>query len=274
MRKIVLLLVCLMVFVSGLNVAFAEEAPIVIGGAMDVESLAMVESLSDVNEITYGGWTFWKGKLDDYPVVIARTEVGVTNAAASTTLAIEKFQPRVIINQGTSGGHDPRLHRYDIVLGEKTVNFGSFNSDRGEYGEGINAEEWKQREMTLRLDGEEIGFQWFESDPQLVDIAQRVNKKYTHGKIVEGTVGTADEWNRELDRIKWIHENYGTSVEEMETASVAQVARAYNIPFLSIRILSNSEIHDGEDFDPNAGIYCQEYTLEVARELIKEFKAN
>lgn len=271
-RNLVLMVVSLIILVLG-NVVLAEDAPIVIGGAMNVETLAMVEALSDVNETTYGGWTFWQGKLDDYPVVIAKTEVGITNAAASTTLAIEKFQPRVIINQGTAGGHDPELHRYDIVLGTETVNFGGFNSNFSDYGEGIKPEEWKQRPFTLRLDGEEIEFYSFESDPQLIEIAKKVKDNYTHGKIVEGIIGTADEWNRELDRIKWIHENYGTSAEEMETASVAQVARAYNIPFLGIRILSNNEIHD-ESFDPNAGIYCQEYVLEVTRELIKEFKAQ
>jgi len=53
----------------------------------------------------------------------------------------------------------------------------------------------------------------------------------------------------------------------METASAAQVAEAYGVPFLGIRILSNSEIHD-ERFDPKAGDYCQEYVLNVVKHLI------
>jgi nucleoside phosphorylase len=33
-------------------------------------------------------------------------------------------KPIAIINQGTSGGHDPDLHVYDIVLGKYTTNIG------------------------------------------------------------------------------------------------------------------------------------------------------
>ncbi len=39
------------------------------------------------------------------------------------------------------------------------------------------------------------------------------------GEVVEGTIGSADVWNNELDRIQFFHERYGTSVEEMEAAS-------------------------------------------------------
>lgn len=49
--------------------------------------------------------------------------------------------------------------------------------------------------------------------------------------MVEGTIGSADVWNNELDRIQFFHERYGTSVEEMEAASVAQIASQLNVPF-------------------------------------------
>ena len=45
---------------------------------------------------------------------------------------------------------------------------------------------------------------------------------YKNGKVVVGTIGTADQWNRELQRIKFIHERYGTSAEEMETVAGQQ----------------------------------------------------
>ena len=39
----------------------------------------------------------------------------MANAAAATALAIERFEPHAVLNQGTSGGHAPDLHRGDIV---------------------------------------------------------------------------------------------------------------------------------------------------------------
>ena len=47
------------------------------------------------------------------------------NTAAATAIAIEKYHPKAIINQGTSGGHDENLNVFDIVLGKRTTNIGS-----------------------------------------------------------------------------------------------------------------------------------------------------
>ncbi|MCY6369380.1 5'-methylthioadenosine/S-adenosylhomocysteine nucleosidase [Clostridium ganghwense] len=244
--------------------------PIVIQGAMDVETENMVKQLKNVEEITYGGWKFWKGTIDEFPVVVAKTEIGMTNAAASTLLAIEKFNPRAIINQGTSGGHDPALHRCDIVIGKKAVNFGSFRSEHSDYGQGIHSENWIPMDINVNVNGEMKEVKEFEGDAQLIKAAKSVANVYNKGKVVEGVIGSADQWNRELDRIKWINEKYGTSVEEMETASAAQIAKTYNVPFLGIRILSNSEVHN-EDYDRNSGEYCQQFVVEVTKTLIKEY---
>ncbi len=93
-------------------------------GAMDVEVETLVAALKDKQVLTVGSWTYWQGTLSGYPVVVSRTEVGLANAAAATTLAMERFQPRLVINQGTAGGHDPALHRGDIVIGTKSFNMG------------------------------------------------------------------------------------------------------------------------------------------------------
>lgn len=247
----------------------ASQRPIVIQGAMDVETQFLIEQLKDVEEINYGGWKFFKGSIDNYPIVIAKTEIGITNAAASTLLAIEKFNPSAIINQGTAGGHDPELHRFDIVVGQKSVNFGNVRTEHGDSGQGMQPENWIPMTLSININGESKEFENFEGDSKLIKTAMNVTDTYKNGKVVEGVIGSADQWNRELDRIKWINETYQTSVEEMETASAAQVAEAYNIPFLGIRILSNSEIHN-EEFDPAAGIYCQEYVLNVVKDLIKQ----
>jgi adenosylhomocysteine nucleosidase len=271
-KRLVALLLALVLVLSMTTGAFASESgprPIVIQGAMDIEVMDMVAALKDAKEITYGSWTFWSGTLEDYPVIVSRTEVGITNAAAATAIAIEKFNPCLIINQGTSGGHDPALHRYDIVLGKLSVNYGKFRSEHGDLGQGIQPEKWIPDNVSLRVDGEKVYFDGFKGDQEVFEIAERLAPSYEHGKVVVGVIGTADEWNRELDRIQWVHETYDSSVEEMETASSAQVAEAYKIPFLGIRILSNSEWH-GEEFDPKSASYCQEYTLEVVKAYINE----
>ncbi|MCG8530793.1 MAG: 5'-methylthioadenosine/S-adenosylhomocysteine nucleosidase [Desulfovibrionales bacterium] len=265
-RAVVVAMLCVSMAAS---VCFAAaKQPIVIQGAMDVETKAMVDQLSNVTEQVFGDWHFFTGELDGYPVVIAKTEIGMTNAAASTLLAIEKFDPAYIINQGTSGGHDPKLHRYDIVLGTTTVNIGAFRTNHGDVKAGVAPEKWIPMSVGFSEDEHSEKGSVLKGDAALLDTAKRVAGAHTKGQVVEGVIGSADQWNRELDRIRWIHEQYGTSVEEMETASAAQVARAYNVPFLGIRILSNSEWHDGETFDPQAGVDCQNYVMTVVKALI------
>lgn len=257
--------------IEAIQLVEAVRRPLLIQGAMDVETEIMMAVLENKEDVTLGAWKYTKGTLDGYPVVISRTRIGMTNAAASTVLAIEHFNPVAILNQGTAGGHDPALHKYDIVLGKEVVNMGAYKTNFVEKGKGIKPTEWIP--MTLEVmdveTGEAIELASFKGDEKLLEVANRVKDTYKKGKVVEGTIGSADEWNKEIDRILWLNKTLGTSAEEMETAAAAQIAETYNIPFLGIRILSNNEVHK-EMYDRTTGEDSQAFTLEVARTYIKD----
>lgn len=250
--------------------------PIIIQGALPVESEQMASKLSDVSVETIGGWKFWKGTYHGYPVIISKTRMGMSNSAAATAIAIERFQPVAIINQGTSGGHDPKLNVYDIVLGQYTTNIGAFKTPHQPVGGGSDALKWNEAFDVLpkdESDPEPIAIRKFQADAGLLAAAQRVKSSYNKGKVVEGTIGSADVWNNELDRIKFFNTRYGTSVEEMEAASVAQIASQFNVPFIGIRVVSNNITNNGK-YDGGTGEACQEYVLHVAEEYMKGLKAK
>lgn len=248
------------------------SAPILIQGAMDVEVDTMVAALQEKQALTIGAWTFWQGTLAGYPVVISRTEVGLANAAAATTLAIERFKPRLIINQGTSGGHDPALHQGDIVIATKSFNMGAYRSDFTPADQGIDTRKWRNFEVTMRLreNGKLVEHSSFAGDPELVGRALGMADRYQHGRVVAGIIGTADEWNRQVARINWLHQTYNTAAEEMETSSAALVAEAYKVPFVGVRVLSNTDLH-GEEFDPQTAIHCQQFVIDYTKALINSF---
>ena len=109
-------------------------------------------ALEHATEENVGGWIFWRGTIDGYPVVVSKTLKGMENAAAATALAAERYHPVAIINQGTAGGHVPELHVYDIVLGTQSVNLGSFKTGYRARGDGSNHADWNPLDL-MRSEG-------------------------------------------------------------------------------------------------------------------------
>ncbi|WP_019378545.1 5'-methylthioadenosine/S-adenosylhomocysteine nucleosidase [Virgibacillus halodenitrificans] len=244
--------------------------PVAVQGAMDVEVSALLDEMEDYKTEQQGGYTFYVGEIDDIPVVVSRTEVGMVHAAASTTLLIDEYEPKAIINQGTAGGHNPNIHVFDTIIGTEVMNIGSIKTDHLDDEKGMEPDSWHFMKTQMREDGDIKEVASFKSDPELVEKAWNVKGKYEYGNVVKGKIGSADVWNREIDRIQWFHEKAGTDAEEMEAASVAQVAEGFDIPYLSIRTVSNSEVtnDDIEDLE-KAGQYGAEFAIEVVKEIGK-----
>ena len=249
----------------------AAPAPgaIVVQGAMDVEIRKLAAMLQNATEERVSGWTFWRGTIDGYPVVISKTLKGMENAAAATALAAERYHPAAIINQGTAGGHVPELHVYDIVLGLHAVNIGSFKTGYRAGGAGSDFGEWNPLDL-MRTEGSAgqdpnaRTMRRFAGDEQLLSAARAVRGQYRKGQIVEGVIASSEVWNSEIDRIQSLHARFGTSAEEMEAASSAQIAGLFEIPFLGIRVVSNN-ITNGEGYDGKTGEACQEYVYDVVK---------
>ncbi len=261
-------------FACALTACAARDTarPVVVQGAMDVEIRKLAGALQHATEENVGGWIFWRGTIDGYPVVISKTLKGMSNAAAATAIAAERYHPIAIINQGTAGGHLPELHVYDIVLGTQSVNLGSFKTGYRAKGDGSNHAEWAPLDL-MRTEGSAgqdpaaRTMRRYPGDEDLLAAARRVRGQYRKGRVVDGVIGSSEVWNSEIDRIQRFHDEYGTSVEEMEAASAAQIAERFKIPFLGIRVLSNN-ITNGEAYDPKVGQACQEYVLEVVKAFV------
>ncbi len=236
---------------------------------MPSETDRLVSRLEDAHVEIVGGWTFWRGLIDGHPAIVSKTMKGEANVAAATAIAVEHFHPAAIINEGTAGGHDPQLRVYDIVLGTFAVNLGSFKTGRRDLGTGSNPLDWTPLDLlasegSAGMDPNARTMRRFRADEHLLAAADSVKATYHRGRVVEGVIGSSDVWNSELDRIEQMHRQYGTSVEDMETASAAQVASVCKVPFLGIRVVSNN-ITNGGAYDAKAAEAAQEYVYEVAK---------
>lgn len=235
---------------------YGAKYDLLVEGAEDSELKPLVTALQGKAEVKVGAWTFWTGTIGKKTVVIARTGMGPINAVAATTIAIERFQPAAIIDQGTAGAHNPNLQIWDIVLGGKTTDYGAFKSEHADAGGGVDSKRWQP--IVHEIDHKR--YPQFAGDPKLIAAAKAV--PYQRAHVLEGTLGSAYEFNREMDRIAWLRKTYGTDSEDMESVYIAGVAAGMKIPFLAIRIISDSE-YTHPNYEEIAGEYCAEFVRDL-----------
>jgi adenosylhomocysteine nucleosidase len=256
-------------------VAFArsgaqQPAPILLQGAMQLEVKRLIDSVHVTRIDSIGPWTFAHGTVDGLPVIVSRTLMGGTNAAAATAFAIERYHPRAIINTGTAGGYDSTLRNGDIVIGVSATSLGAFRSPPRLANAGSAPADWVPLDLVPRpgdRDGDmHVGSVTdLPADSALLAAAHRARAAVPTMRITDGIIGSADFWNQELDRIALFHQRWHTAVEDMETAPAAQVARAFGIPFLGVRVVSDNAI-TGAKFDRVTADVVQDFVIRVVHE--------
>lgn len=241
--------------------------PILIQGPMPIEADFFRQFLKNLRIENTASFIFYKGELNGYPVIVSQTGKGLENTAAATAIAIERYHPRAIINQGTSGGSDPSLNVGDIVLGKESVNSGNFKTPISVKGEGSKPLTWSPMDLmassgSAGLTSQSEQIRYYEGSPVLLAAADSVKNSYKRGKVLKGVIGSANLWDNEIDRIQWLHQHFNMSVEDMETASAAQIADAYKVPFLGIRIVSNN-LTNGGQYDSSTATDNQMFVKQV-----------
>ena len=237
-----------------------ELRPVAIIGAMDVETNVLEASMARTTVIKFGQYKFIEGLILDIPVVLGRSFIGMTNSAAVAAIAATHYNPLFMVSEGTSGGHNPSLHRGDIVVGQAIKNIHYIYTQKRARGEGSDPATWD-------FSGPEMVFEngvveernTLYCDSFLVEAA--LSTPYDGGKVIKGTIGSGDLWDREIDRIIMLREKMGTDCEDMESFAVAQVCHQLGIPSLSIRIISNSELYPEEEYVRTIGEECQRFVL-------------
>lgn len=233
--------------------------PILLQGAMDVETDRAASQLENCREERIAGFRFWYGRYAGMDLVVSRTEVGMVSAAAATALGIQRFSPSLVLNQGTAGAHRSDLHVGDIVVGRTCVDIQSILMPKHGAGEGMEPTSWTLWDFDadtppVVLEGDARWAERFESAP------------YAGGRVVSGRLGTGDVFNREYDRILWLRERAGEDCEDMESLAAYRVCRRFGAPCLGLRIVSNNEL-TGEPYRREVGEDLQDFILSVLARL-------
>ena len=231
MKKLTLLLV-LFVFLGK-----AQAQRIAVMGALDAEIKILLDSMTHLKKVTHGGIDFFKGKLKGQKIVLLKAGVGKVNAAYSTAVLTENFDPSLLIFTGVAGGLHPEAMPGDIVIGEKLVQF-----DFGQI-DSTGFSVWPFRKLT----GGAHDNLFIEADADLVtksvEVANRIKLEPISGrepKVFSGVISTGDIFVSSNEKAAFLYEEFGALATEMEGAAIAHICRTLEIPFVIIRSCSDN----------------------------------
>ncbi len=240
--------------------------PILIQGAMEVELKYIKQNLEQVEKIQIDGYTFFKGNLLNYPIILSETKIGSINATISTLIGIKKFNPKFIINQGVAGGQSKNIHKNDLVIGKSCVNSNCFETVIKKEGEGSNPLEWNITSFTSD-DTVENNNQFIYTDKYLLNQVKQLSYIYNKGNVHIGTLGSGDAWNKEVDFILYLNKKLDIISADMESIGSYTVAQKYNTPIIGIRVISDNSLLQ-EDYERTTANGAQEFVLELLKKLI------
>lgn len=206
-------------------------------GAFGAEVTLVKQSLKSPKTVVVDGITFTTGRLGNHRVVVAETGIGKVNAAMTTTLMLNHFQPRRVLFTGIAGGTNPDLQPGDIVIAGRIAHH--------DY-QSITFEQ-KPTIQTRSLAGP-MNPVYFPADSFLLLRAQTVARTLAFDPIpittrpptvVTGTVVTGDQFISSAQKVAQLRQAFNADATEMEGAAVAQVCHEIRVPLLVIRSLSD-----------------------------------
>ncbi len=201
---------------------------IAIIAAMEEEVSAIVECMDTYKKQVYANIDFYEGMIQNKKCVVMKSGVGKGAASMATTVLLERFDIRCLINIGTAGGLKKEEHVLDAVISSKVVQH-DFD--------------------TSFIDGESGKGLYFEPSQTLIktacNVLESLNINYHVGLVASGDLFVADD----KDYQKLIQDYPEAMCCEMEAGAVAQVASHYQKPFVILRSLSDVACNEDSHLD-------------------------
>lgn len=202
-----------------------------------------------------GPWETWEGEAGGRPVVVALSDCGPVNAAAALEALVSRRGPALVLSAGAAGAHDEELLPGDVVVGARyrVLVPPAVQEERARHG-------LHPKGFRFRRDGRREHADLLEAPGELVERALAAGEAELPplgpwrgpgwpadaapraGRVVAGTVGSADAWTRGADELRALRAFYGTDCEDMESAFLVQLCTLHGLPFVSVRCVSNNEL--------------------------------
>jgi len=219
--------------------------------AMAKELALLLPLLSGETNIEIAGKTFYQGTVGNHEVVVMQCGIGKVNAAMGTTLLISNFHPDCVINTGVAGGGDLSVSVMDIVAASQVAYHDVWCGPESELG---------------RVQGLPL---YYDCDSAL--LAALPN----HPNLKKGLICSGDQFIDNIEQVKRIKSIFPQALAlDMESGAIAQVCHVQHVPFLSLRVISDSPgaSHNNTQQYTDFWESAPQQTFEVVRTLIHNLK--
>lgn len=160
-------------------------------------------------------------QLPQHELFLVKSGIGKVNAAMAAINLINEYHPDLVINSGVAGGIDTCLQVADLVIGAQTC-YHDFYA--GEVSDHLK----------------ELGFEQFiEANPKALQTAQKVASGREDVKFGLGCTG--DQFITTKEELFQIKNKFPQALfVDMESNAIAHVCAKCQVPFISLRIISDT----------------------------------
>lgn len=231
--------------------------------------------MTDVKTHEIGGRTFFEGFLEGKKCVVAFSKWGKVAATMTSVILITVFKVDEIIFIGTAGGIAPGIKVGDVVVANRLVQH-----------------DVDSRPMQKQFEIPQLNKIYIETDSRLRDLAMQATQSLIergNGVIIDkekaaefsitnttlhrGDVASGDKFiNSAEQRDTLLSLLPDVKCVEMEGAAVAQACCEFDIPFVVIRIISDSADNNAHfDFGNFIKEVANAYSTEIIIEMLKRY---
>ena len=156
-------------------------------------------------------------ELDLLLPLLKNSGIGKVNAAMGSLMLVNNFDPNFVINSGVAGGADLSVKVMDVVAGARVAYHDVWCGPESELG---------------RVQGLPL---YFEGASRLLELLPE------RADIHKGLICSGDQFIDTVDAVNRIKGNFPDALAvDMESGAIAQVCHLCKVPFLALRVISDS----------------------------------
>lgn len=280
-KKIISIFLLLFLSVSVFAVGILDDTPrIAVVSAFGPELAPLKNQTENTNQYVINGRSFTTGKLKSHDVVLFYSGVSMVNAAMTMQLGFDHFNIERVVFSGIAGGVDPSLNIGDVVIPQQWAQYQEAlyarEVDVNQFDTGYHSAPFENYGMIFpqtvsvtsnRVDPDDFEEMfWFSVDEEMLEVARNLNVELLQSvndaslsyqpKLVLGGNGVSGmTFVDNAEYREYVFDTFLARCLDMESAAIAHVSYANEIPFVVFRSLS--DLAGGGEGENEIGTFFQ-----------------